>query len=147
MPISTHTAPFPEQLSETICTLYRTIFDTPDDQKVRLRLRTQTGMTVQLFCDAQECPLGFKLGYPAEAGVFYSWLGGVLPEARAQGIGAQLMAAQHDWCRAARYHTVRTKTLNRWRSMLLLNIRAGFDIVALEDKGDGIPRIILEKAL
>ena len=40
--------------------------------------------------------LGFKLGYELEEGVFYSWLGGVLPTARRRGAARLLLHAQED---------------------------------------------------
>src|SRR4051794_1838293 len=54
--------------------------------------------------------LGFKLGYERGEGTFYSWLGGVHPSIRRQGIGRRLMQLQHDWARERGYHCVETRT-------------------------------------
>lgn len=52
---------------------------------------------------------------------FYSWLGGVYPEYRGQGVASELMCRQHEWCKEQGYEVVRTQTKNKWRSMLILN--------------------------
>src|SRR5690242_4001843 len=70
--------------------------------------------------------LGFKLGYETGVTEFYSWTGGVLPSARKRGIASSLMKAQHDWCREHGYKRIQTKTKNKWREMLILNIKSGF---------------------
>ncbi|GAB4016797.1 GNAT family N-acetyltransferase [Spirosoma koreense] len=88
--------------------------------------------------------VGCKLGYERKPGHFYSWLGAVHPNARGQGIASELMRQQHDWCRQHGYHTVRTQTYNQWRSMLLLNLRFGFDIIGTVQGSHGLA-IVLEK--
>src|SRR5688572_7603596 len=46
---------------------------------------------------------GFKLGYRRGATLLYSWLGGVHPDARRQGVAAELMRRQHDWAKTQGY--------------------------------------------
>jgi predicted GNAT superfamily acetyltransferase len=89
--------------------------------------------------------IGYKMGYRRKEGHFYSWLGCVLEAYRGQGIAAKLMELQHDWCLKNGFHTVRTMTYNRWRSMLILNLKNGFNIVGLLADNAGEPKIILEK--
>ncbi|GAB3571021.1 hypothetical protein GCM10027578_28460 [Spirosoma luteolum] len=93
-----------------------------------------------------EVVVGCKLGYESEPDRFYSWLGCVRTDCRGQGIAATLMTQQHDWCQQQGYRSIRTQTYNQWRSMLLLNIRAGFDIVGTEPGRYGL-KIVLEKTL
>lgn len=88
--------------------------------------------------------VGCKLGYERKPGHFYSWLGCVSPAYRGRGIAAELMRRQHDWCRQNGYHTIRTQTYNQWRNMLILNIRAGFDIVGTVQGKRGLT-IVLER--
>lgn len=90
--------------------------------------------------------VGCKLGYERKPGHYYSWLGGVHPDFRGQGIAAELMRQQHAWCREQGYHAVRTHTYNRWRAMLLLNLRHGFDIIGTMQGAHGLT-IVLEKQL
>ncbi|RSK40863.1 GNAT family N-acetyltransferase [Hymenobacter perfusus] len=90
--------------------------------------------------------IGCKLGYERKPGHYYSWLGGVHPDFRNQGIAAELMRRQHAWCQAQDYRAVRTHTYNRWRAMLLLNLRHGFDIIGTLQGAHGLT-IVLEKEL
>ncbi|HEX8429544.1 GNAT family N-acetyltransferase [Hymenobacter sp.] len=90
--------------------------------------------------------IGCKLGYERKPGQYYSWLGGVQPDFRGQGIAGELMRQQHAWCQQQGYQRIRTQTYNRWRPMLLLNLRAGFDIVGTVQGPRGLI-IVLEKEL
>lgn len=91
--------------------------------------------------------VAFKLGYEDDPRTFYSWLGGVIPDYRGLGIAAALMSTQHDWCRKHGYHKVQTKTLNRFRAMLILNIRHGFEIIGTHLSDEGGFKILLSKNL
>lgn len=88
--------------------------------------------------------VGYKLGYERQPGQFYSWLGGISPAHRGQGIAAELMRRQHEWCRRQNYRTVRTHTYSQWRDMLMLNLRFGFDIIGTVQGKRGLT-IVLEK--
>ncbi len=93
--------------------------------------------------------IGYKIGYPLmeDQHTFYSWLGGVDPNYRKQGIASILMDTQHQHLRQVGYRKVQTKTMNRWRNMLLLNIQYGFDIVDTFTDARGSFKIVLEKNL
>jgi GNAT superfamily N-acetyltransferase len=92
-------------------------------------------------------PVGFKIGYEQNQNEFYSWLGGVLPEFQGLGIAQDLMTAQHQWCRSQGYSIIGTKTQNRYKSMLMVNIKNGFEIIGTEpDDKDGL-KILMEKKL
>ncbi|WP_440497389.1 GNAT family N-acetyltransferase [Solibacillus silvestris] len=90
---------------------------------------------------------GFKLGYEQQDGVFYSWLGGVHPQFQQQGIAAKCMAAQHEWCKKKGYLRVRTYGRNNRKAMLIVNLKAGFDIVSTFIDEKGRHKIIFEKSL
>ena len=90
---------------------------------------------------------GFKLGYEQPDGVFYSWLGGVHPDFQRQGIAAQCMIVQHEWCKQKGYHRVRTYGRNEKKAMLLVNLKAGFDIVSTFVDEKGRHKIVFEKVL
>lgn len=104
------------------------------------------GLMLLLAWDGDDC-LGFKAGYRRNESTFYSWLGGVLPEARGQGVARRLMLAQHEWVAAQGYRYVTTETYNRYREMLLLNIRMGFDVVGTQTTVGGEAKIMLRRAL
>lgn len=128
--------------------LHALIFEHPAITETELagRLSTQQDVLIQLVW-AQPALVAYKIGHQRKAGHFYSWLGGVHPDWRGQGIAAGLMREQHAWCRAQGYARIRTHTSNRFRAMLILNLKHGFDIVGhMIDERDQ-PKLILEKAL
>lgn len=91
--------------------------------------------------------IGFKLGYERDKWEFYSWLGAVLPEYRGLGVASDLMRTQHEWCRKQGYRKVLTKTQNRFRDMLFLNLKNGFDVIGTHVSDQGGVKIVLEKKL
>lgn len=78
---------------------------------------------------------------------FYSWLGGVDPDYRKHGIALTLMEKQHEYLRKNGYKVVQTKTMNKWRNMLILNIKNGFNIIETYTDDNGLQKIVLEKTL
>lgn len=91
--------------------------------------------------------VGFKLGYEHDREEFYSWLGGVLPDYRNLGIARDLMLSQHEWCKQQGYKKVQTKTQNRFKEMLLLNLQNGFEVVGTHPADKHGLKIVLEKIL
>ena len=140
-----HTLP-PDSLLESLVDLLTGVFYDQSAAEFRAeftRQLDQTGLQILLgVVDGQV--VGCKLGYERKPGHFYSWLGAVHIDFRGQGIAAELMRQQHDWCRQHGYHTIRTQTYNQWRQMLILNIRFGFDIVGTVQGKRGLT-IIMEK--
>lgn len=91
--------------------------------------------------------IGYKIGYELNKDKFYSWLGGVDINYRKSGIATKLMENQHLYLKANGYSIVQTKTMNKWRSMLVLNIKSGFDIIETYVDPKGLHKIVLEKSL
>ncbi|WNB92797.1 GNAT family N-acetyltransferase [Bacillus sp. NEB1478] len=91
--------------------------------------------------------IGFKAGYELKPSKYYSWLGGVHPDFRNNGIAGKLMEMQHKWCSSNGFNIIQTKTKNKWKSMLILNLKHGFDIIGTYTDSKGEPKIILEKNL
>ncbi|WP_019376624.1 GNAT family N-acetyltransferase [Virgibacillus halodenitrificans] len=91
--------------------------------------------------------IGYKIGYELEPNVFYSWLGGVDESHRNKGVASKLMDQQHLYLIEKGYEIVQTKTKNKWRGMLVLNIKSGFDVIGIYTDNEGEPKIILEKRL
>ena len=92
---------------------------------------------------------GFKVGYQRENdGSFYSWMGGILPGFRRQGIAQMLADYQEDWARKQGYIKVKMKTRNRLKPMLYFALGNGFNITEV-DSAETIEenRIHLEKQL
>lgn len=141
-----HIGPPDPTLRDEIFELYRRIFNSEPNQEAHERLLHNHDLLALVAYDGDD-PVAFKVGYRQDPDTFYSWLGGVLPDHRRQGIALALMHHQHAWAKAQGYRFMQTKTLNRWREMLILNIRNGFVITGSYVSKDGRLRIILEKEL
>ena len=86
---------------------------------------------------------GFKVGYADTPERFYSWLGGVAPDFRGRGVAVRLLQSQEAWCRAQGFATVEVKTYNRFRAMLQMLVRSGYEVFAVQGNG----AIVLRKDL
>lgn len=76
--------------------------------------------------------MGYKLGYWLSADVFYSWLGGVLPAYRKQGVAKQLLLEQERYIYEQGGAEIRVKSMNQFKSMLLLLIAQDYKITGTE---------------
>lgn len=129
-----------------LCALHEHIFATDASRLIVERLAARPRFLILLASDEARV-VGYKIGYEERGKEFYSWLGGVDSSYRGQGIASQLMARQHAWCREQGYTVVSTRTKNKWRNMLILNLRHGFDIIGTYTDDQGEPKIILTKTL
>ena len=92
--------------------------------------------------------VGFMAGMELKPSVFFSWLVGVLPDARRMGVATQLMTAAEDWAREREYRAVRFESGNRHRAMLHFGVAAGYDVIGLRwdvDRSENL--VIFEKAI
>ncbi|WP_413376367.1 GNAT family N-acetyltransferase [Alkalihalobacillus sp. 1P02AB] len=110
------------------------------------KLRQQSNILIHLAYNNNQL-VGYKIGYELTEEKFYSWLGGVDPHYRNYGIASTLMKMQHDLLIEYGYQIVQTKTMNKWRNMLILNIKNGFDVLETYTDKKGMHKIILEKKL
>lgn len=141
-----HVAPFPAALIAQVSLVYAACFGEPPPPDFGSRVEERPGVLLQLALLGTE-PVGYKLGYRRSPEAFYSWLGGVVPQHRRRGIAQELLQRQHAWCRAQGYRRVRTDTTNRFRDMLLLNLRAGFDVIGTYQDAARELTIMLERGL
>ncbi len=86
---------------------------------------------------------GFKVGYADTPERFYSWIGGVRPAFRRRGVALRLLESQHAWCAAEGFETIEVKTYNRYRAMLMMLMRAGYEVFAVQGNG----AIVLRRSL
>ena len=133
-----------EDVLKGIKELHKLIFSTYDNFDNKILSKTK--LLVIVAKDGKKV-IGYKIGYEIDKNTFYSWLGGVNPDYRGQGIASTLMEKQHQYLKEKRYKLVQTKTMNRWRNMLVLNIKNGFDIIDTYTDEEGLHKIILEKKL
>lgn len=137
-----------DELLETIAALDRAIFPEPVSKEAFAReLRARHNLCV-LIAERGPVPAGYKIGYELSPDVFYSFSGGVVPEYRRQGIARALLSEQHRIAGELGYSVVRTHTKNKYRDMLVLNIKSGFNVTGINHKsGEKLHSIILEKVL
>ncbi|WP_341501289.1 GNAT family N-acetyltransferase [Gallaecimonas sp. GXIMD4217] len=68
----------------------------------------------------------YKLGYRLDEGVFYSWLGGVLPPWRRLGLAQRLLDAQESWARRHGYQRIEVKSTPEFPTMLAFLAKNGY---------------------
>lgn len=102
-----------------------------------------------LTAEFNDQPIGFKVGYDRfKDGSFYSWMGGILPNNRQNGVASALADYQESWAIKNGYKSIKLKTRNKYEAMISFAIDRGFDIIDSETNED-IPemRIWMEKIL
>ncbi len=92
---------------------------------------------------------GFKVGYDRfQDDSFYSWMGGVLPEYRKQGVAEKLADHQEKWAKELGYKAIKLKTRKKNKAMIAFSLKRGFDITEEIPKiPEGETRIWMEKIL
>ena len=91
--------------------------------------------------------IGFKVGYPYDETTFYSWIGGVLPNHQQQGIAKHMAKLQEKYARSEGFTKLRTKSMNQYKTMMILNLKNGFDITKVYTNAKGQTKIVFEKLL
>lgn len=113
---------------------------------IESELRRHTNHHVLIaFIDNQA--VGFKIGFEDGDGVFKSWLSGVAPDYRGIGIATDLMRRQHEWCRKSGYTKVTSAIENRFREMIILSLKLGFQIAGTQRTDSGDLAVVVEKNL
>lgn len=105
------------------------------DQKIIQEKITQRLLNTEhllLIAKVDGEAVGYKLGYALSGHEFYSWLGGVLPEYRNQGIATALRQYQEQWASQIGYQSIHVKSMNCYPNMLHLLISSGYQIVGYE---------------
>ena len=74
---------------QTILSLYTDIFQDADSEFFINRIQTKDDH-LSILAFSNEKPVGFKIGYRYDLSTFYSWIGGVLPTYRQQGIATAM---------------------------------------------------------
>lgn len=133
-------------IEEQIAPLIKSIFGEWDPQWFYSTFKTHQKYHL-IIASIDNINLGFKLGYETSQNDFYSWLGGVVKTHQGLGAASAMMKKQHQWCTQAGYKRIQTKTQNRFREMLILNIKHGFEIIGTHLSHESGMKIILEKKL
>ncbi|MEB5922245.1 GNAT family N-acetyltransferase [Franconibacter daqui] len=113
-----------------------------------LQQRIGASAACALIAYVGEKPAGFKLGYALDKDTFYSWLGGVLPAYRRDGVAQALLEAQETWAKEKGYKSISVKTRNSFPAMLMMLVKNGYQVIELEKKGEVVDyRLVLRKTL
>ena len=126
--------------------LYGELFDDANLEFFKDRLQSKSDQILNL-CYKSEVLVGFKIGYRYNPTTFYSWIGGVAKHERNKGIGQKLLNLQHKMAIEKGYQKIRTKSMNRFKPMIILNLKNGFDIVQVYRNSSGQTKIVFEKEL
>ncbi|MEQ9103009.1 MAG: GNAT family N-acetyltransferase [Imperialibacter sp.] len=102
-----------------------------------------------LVAEADGKIIGFKVGYDRyKDGSFYSWMGGLLPAYRGQGIYQQLTAAMEQWAAEKGYTHMLLKTRNKLKPMIRFCLSQGYYVSGFSEHTDPMEsRIYFRKAL
>lgn len=104
--------------------------------KHSLQQRLTNKDSLILIAYANGKPIGYKLGYAKSKTAFYSWLGGVIPSHRKQGIATKLRQFQESWAIDNHYASINVKSMNRFPTMLQMLISSGYQICGYQDNGN-----------
>ncbi|WP_075343354.1 GNAT family N-acetyltransferase [Tenacibaculum agarivorans] len=132
------------KIMETLLFLYAAIFEDALHDFFIDRIQSKKDVIIIIAYETKK-PVGFKIGYQYNETTFYSWVGGVLPDYRRKGIAQKLAITQETLIKKRGYTKLRTKSMNRFKPMLLLNIKNGFDIVQVYTNESGQQKIVFEK--
>lgn len=122
-------------------------FDSPYDL-VEYKKRCY-GIHLTFIAEIHHKPVGFKVGYDRfQDGSFYSWMGGVLPDFRNQGIANALADHQENWAKENGFNSVNLKTRKKHKAMIQFSLNRGFVITEeIEMKPVEETRVWMEKSL
>lgn len=137
-----------EEYIDQIIELDQVIFEKPFKKEKYLKeIPKKYNFLLFMAFDGNK-PVAYKAGYEMSGRLYYSWLGGVHPDYRGQGLAKKLMEQQHSELAKLGYQQIRTHTKNQFKSMLILNLKAGFDIVGVyKSSKDADQMIMLERNL
>ncbi|MBX3628120.1 MAG: GNAT family N-acetyltransferase [Rhizobacter sp.] len=136
--------PISPQTVEAIERLSHSLFDRPTPD---LRWRLEKMPLVSVVCASVDKDLvAFKIGYAHSQSRYYSWLGGVHPDHRRQGVAVKLTELQHSWAKEQGFQAVETATDQANSPMTQANLKCGFAISGFKKKSQGI-QVLFSKAL
>jgi predicted GNAT superfamily acetyltransferase len=131
---------------QELAILYTTLFKDADLEFFKQRINGQLKALYVLAYNDNKL-IGFKIGYPYNDDTFYSWVGGVHPKYRKQGIARQLAKLQEDYVKNNGFVKLRTKSMNPFKPMMILNLKNGYNITNIYTNTKGQTKIVFEKQL
>ncbi len=137
----------PETQMQALKELYEKVFDTRWDQRIFQEKRVTFDRWLCQIMYNYDQPVAFKLGYFFDKDTFRSWQGGVIPEFQGQGIAKILIRDQERWVREQGGKIIQTRSFNRFKNMMILNLKMGYDITGSLEGEAGEPKIEFSKQL
>jgi len=95
-------------------------------RKYQQRLDGKQTLILTAYID--NIPAGFKIGYGLDPTLFYSWMGGVLPQFRREKVATFLADRQEAWCLENGFTQVSVKTRVKHIHMQSFLLSRGFDL-------------------
>ena len=133
-------------LLEELNHLYMALFEDADPDFFKQRIALHPELMVVTARQGDEL-VGFKLGYPIIDNTFYSWVGGVAASHRKAGIAFKMADLQEQYARENGFEQIKTKSMNRFKPMMQLNLKRGFDITKVYTNEKGQTKIVFKKRL
>lgn len=131
---------------QLLVNLYSSIFEDAQIDFFIERIKQKKDV-LSIIAYENDIPIGFKIGYQYNQTVFYSWVGGVLPKYRKRKVASTLAFSQEKWAKKKGYSKLRTKSMNRFKPMLIFNLKNGFDIIQVYTNESKQTKIVFEKTL
>lgn len=143
------TAPFSKDFITLFVQAVREIFgdEAKPDWLNSLKWRLENMPDVTVFGVMSDSRLiGFKAGYASAQNRYYSWLGGVVPDFRHQGLASELMIAQHEWLEASSFTSIETHVATNNKAMMDLNLKYGYLSIGSFLKDEQHTTIMIKKS-
>lgn len=138
--------PFSDKFVEDFISLNESIFEGDQfPEGIKWRMKNMPRTSVFIAKDGDKM-IAFKAGYAITINKYNSWLGGVDPEYRKQGIAKKLMIEQHHWLKEQGFSEVETHVYQQNQDMIYLNQKCGMIISGMFLKGEK-PFLLMTKKI
>lgn len=135
--------PYSAEFVEELVALNNLIFGDIDPDYVRWRLHNMPH-TSTFYAESASELTAYKIGYAMTQTKYYSWLGGVHPDHRREGLASELMKRQHNWAAEQGYQLIETSANKENVAMARLNLSHGFTICGTRAEPDRVQVLYLK---
>jgi len=135
--------PYSAEFVEELVALNNLIFGDIDPNYVRWRLDNMPH-TSTFYAESASELTAYKIGYAMTQTKYYSWLGGVHPDHRREGLASELMKRQHNWAAEQGYQLIETSANKENVAMARLNLSHGFTICGTRAEPDRVQVLYLK---
>ena len=137
-----------QHLYPQVAEVYNTCFRPKADAAYFERRFEARQNVLTLLARVGDRPVGFWIGFELKPGMFYHWLGAVVPDFRRKGVGRQLQEAQQAWAKDHGYEYIRCECMNHQREFIHFAVALGYDIAGIRwDSTHADNLVVFEKNL